>query len=450
MEVNLQRGKNLISGASFRWVELFLLLLVTAAVFVGGVTVDIATSEVGADSGNNFSLSFSDSTLLIPATFTALMLGLHCVLCVLAPRADQFILPLAALLNGIGLVVIHRLDIALGRSLAEKQLMWTGLGVVVCATVVFLLRDYRLLTRYSYVLGSAGLVFLSLPLISPQPVESDARIWLKIGQFSIQPGEFAKVALVVFFAMLITQKRALFAVADYRVLGLGIPRLRDIAPIVFIGAVALAIMALTNDFGPALLLFLTVFGMVYVATSRLSWLLIGTAVLAVGGGILACVSDKIQQRIANARDPLADFYGSGNQLSEALFGLSSGGLGGTGLGQGYPQQIPLAFSDFILAAVGEELGLVGLGAVLVVFTMLQSRFFLTALRVKDSFGKLLMSGLAMILVAQVFIVVGGISGLIPMTGLTTPFMSAGGSALLSNYLMVSLALRVSDSALSAT
>ncbi|PQM74043.1 FtsW/RodA/SpoVE family cell cycle protein [Corynebacterium sp. J010B-136] len=374
-----------------------------------------------------------------------MVLATHFALCFLTPNADQIIFPTVAFLNGIGLVMIHRLDLALGRDLAEKQVMWTGLALFACVVALIMLQDHRVLTRFSYLLGAFGLILLASPLFSPQPVESDANIWLMIGPFSIQPGEIAKVLLVIFFAMLISQKRALFAVAENRFLGMGFPRLRDLAPIAFIGAFALVIMALTNDFGPALLLFLTVFGMVYVATSRLSWLLIGTAALLAGGTLLAQFSTKIQQRIANARDPLADFYNNGNQLSEALFGLSTGGITGSGLGQGYPQNIALAFSDFILAAVGEELGLIGLAAVLLAFTLLQCRFFITAMHTRESFGKLLVTGLGIILTVQVFVVTGGISGLIPMTGLTTPFMSAGGSSLLANYLIIALVLRISHS-----
>lgn len=210
--------------------------------------------------------------------------------------------------------------------------------------------------------------------------------------------------------------------------------------------IALLVMAATNDFGPALLLFLTVFGMLYIATGRTSWLLLCIAALVIGGLAVAKVSTKIQTRIANMRDPLADYYNTGNQLSESLFGLSTGGITGSGLGHGHPELIPLAFSDFILGAVGEELGLIGLSAVLMVFTLLVIRMLTTAMSNRDSFGKLLVSGFALILLLQVFVVAGGISGLIPMTGLTTPFMSAGGSSLRANYIIVGLVLRVSPHA----
>lgn len=416
--------------------ELLLLLITVSITIIGFVSVEFAAGEP-----DNFTVG--TSMLRIPAMFAALLLLTHAALCILTPRADQLIFPTVAFLNGLGLVVIHRLDLSLGRELAERQIIWTALGLIVCVATLVVLRDYRILTRFSYLLGALGLVLLAVPLVSPQPVESDARIWLMIGPFSIQPGEIAKVLLIAFFAMLISQKRALFSVAEHRFLGIGFPRLRDLAPIAVIGAIALVIMALTNDFGPALLLFLTVFGMVYVATSRTSWLLIGTAILLAGGTALAQFSSKIQQRISNMRDPLADFYNAGNQLSESLFGLSTGGITGSGLGQGYPHTIPLAFSDFILAAIGEELGLIGLAGVLIVFALLQCRIFVTALYTRESYGKLLVTGFGIILMVQVFVVTGGISGLIPMTGLTTPFMSAGGSSLLANYLIIALVLRVS-------
>lgn len=430
------------SNIQVRGRELSLLLIAIAITFIGFVTVELAAGESN-------SISLDGSMLQLPAIFAFMVLLTHAGFCFLIPRADQIIFPIVAFLNGIGLVVIHRLDLSLGRELAERQIVWTALGLIVCMATLVMLRDYRILTRFSYLLGALGLVLLAVPLVSPQPVESDARIWLMLGPFSIQPGEIAKVLLVAFFAMLISQKRALFSVAEHRFLGIGFPRLRDLAPIAVIGAIALVIMALTNDFGPALLLFLTVFGLVYVATSRTSWLIIGTVILLAGGTMLAQFSSKIQQRITNMRDPLADFYNAGNQLSESLFGLSTGGITGSGLGQGYPYTIPLAFSDFILAAIGEELGLIGLAAVLLAFAVLECRIFVTALHIRESYGKLLVAGFGIIIMVQVFVVAGGISGLIPMTGLTTPFMSAGGSSLLANYLIVALVLRVSNNAYAA-
>ena len=370
----------------------------------------------------------------------------HLVLRFLAPWSDQVLLPVVAALNGLGLVMIHRLDMANATTLVRSQVMWTVLGVGMFVAVMVLLRDHRSLSRYSYILGLLGLILLALPLVWPSSINSDARIWISIGPFSVQPGEFAKVLLLIFFAQLLVNKRSLFNVAGKRVLGIDFPRLRDLGPILVVWGIALVIMALQNDFGPALLLFGTVLGMLYIATARGSWLLIGLILVAVGGFGVYQVSAKIQDRVSHFVDPLANYDSGGYQLSQALFGMSWGGVTGTGLGNGYPQNVPVAHSDFILAAFGEELGFVGLAAIILLFAILIARGMNAAMQVRDSFGKLLASGLALTIAIQVFVVVAGISKLMPLTGLTTPFMSAGGSSLLANYILLAILLRISDSA----
>ena len=211
-------------------------------------------------------------------------------------------------------------------------------------------------------------------------------------------------------------------------------------------AIAILIMGISNDFGPALLLFATVLGMVYFATGRASWLFIGVGLVAVGGYAVYQVSSKIQERVSNFIDPFADFDGIGNQPANALIGLSWGGITGTGLGYGHPELVPVAHSDYILAAIGEELGFVGIAAVLCLFAVFITRGFRTAMQARDSYGKLLASGLALTIVIQIFVVAGGVSAMMPMTGLTTPFMSAGGSSVMANYILLGLLLRISNSA----
>ncbi|MEJ5998017.1 FtsW/RodA/SpoVE family cell cycle protein [Corynebacterium sp. H130] len=371
----------------------------------------------------------------------------HLALCFLAPNADQFMLPVAALLNGLGLIMISRLDAALGNAMASRQVMWSLVGVVLMVLVLVFVRDHKVLSRYSYLLGLVGLILLALPMVWPiQPeTAADAKIWLTLGPFSIQPGEFSKILLLLFFAQLLVNKRALFTVAGYRILGMDFPRLRDLAPILLVWAIALFIMAGENDFGPALLLFATVLGMLYLATNRASWLLIGVVLVAIGGFGIYQISDKIQARFANFQDPIGN-YETSYQLAQALFGMSWGGITGTGLGQGYPHIVPVAWSDFILSSVGEELGLVGLAAVLVLFMVFISRGMDAALKVKDAYGKLVAAGLSLTLAIQIFVVTAGISAMMPMTGLTTPFMSAGGSSLMANYILLGLILRISDQA----
>ncbi|OHQ55081.1 cell division protein FtsW [Corynebacterium sp. HMSC070H05] len=394
--------------------------------------------------------TLSTEMLYLVGGFIGVYAIAHLSLAFLAPHADQVLLPMVALLNAIGLVVIYRLDLAERPGygpLAERQMMWSLVGVGLMVLTLLVVREHQALSRYSYLLGLVGLIFLALPLVWPQPEgHADARIWLWLGPFSIQPGEFSKILLLIFFAQLLAQKRALFTVAGRRFLGLTFPRVRDLAPILMVWAIAILIMAASNDFGPALLLFATVLGMVYFATDRISWLAIGLALVAVGGYAVYQVSGKIQERVANFIDPFADFEGIGNQPANALIGLSWGGMTGTGLGYGHPELVPVAHSDYILAAIGEELGLVGIAAVLCLFAIFITRGFRTAMQVRDSYGKLLAAGLALTTAIQIFVVAGGVSSMMPMTGLTTPFMSAGGSSVMANYILLGLLLRISSSA----
>ncbi|GAB3710831.1 FtsW/RodA/SpoVE family cell cycle protein [Corynebacterium nasicanis] len=418
-----------------RRTELGLLILAAIA-----LTVMLASLELSQ--GN----ALTTDMLQLIGGFVVVFSLAHIALSIAAPHADQLMLPVAALLNGIGLVVIHRLDLANGTSLAGRQVMWTLVGIVLLIGVLFIVRQHRHLSKYSYLLGLLGLILLALPLVWPTAINADARIWITIGPFSLQPGEFSKILLLLFFAQLLASKRALFNVAGYRFLGLDFPRLRDLAPILLVWAIAILIMAASNDFGPALLLFSTVLGMVYLATGRASWLLIGIMLVAAGGTAVYQVSGKIQDRVTNFLDPVANYESTGYQLSQALFGMSWGGVTGTGLGQGHPEIVPIAHSDFILAAVAEELGLVGITAVLILFALLVTRGFRAALQVRDSYGKLVAGGLSLTIAIQVFVVTAGISALMPMTGLTTPFMSAGGSSLMANYILLGLLLRISHSA----
>ncbi|MCZ9310121.1 FtsW/RodA/SpoVE family cell cycle protein [Corynebacterium uberis] len=371
----------------------------------------------------------------------------HIALCFLAPHADQLLLPITATLNGIGLVIIYRLDLEGGTNMAKRQVMWTVVGIILLISVLAIVREHRSLTRYSYLLGLLGLGLLILPLFFWfSPANEEARIWVSLGPLSVQPGEFSKILLLLFFAQLLVNKRALFTVAGYRFMGLDFPRLRDLAPILAVWGIAILIMAGSNDFGPALLLFTTVLGMLYFATGRASWLLIGTVLVAVGGTAVYTISTKIQARVANFLDPIGNYDGSGLQLSQALFGMSFGGITGTGIGKGYPYIIPVVHSDFILAAVGEELGLIGLSAVVLLFALFVTRGLRVAMEVRDSYGKLAAAGLSLTLAVQVFVVIAGISALMPMTGLTTPFMSQGGSSLMANYVLLGILLRISHSA----
>ncbi len=418
-----------------RGLELFLLVLSAALLLLMLVGLELSQ-------GNALTVDM----LWLVGGFIGVYAIAHVAMCYAAPYADQVMLPLAATLNAIGLVVIYRLDLETDFGLAPRQMMWSLVGILFLVATLLVVRDHRELTRFSYLLGLLGIILLALPLVWPQPPDAEARIWIWLGPFSIQPGEFSKILLLLFFAQLLAQKRSLFTVAGYRFLGMTFPRLRDLAPILMVWAIAIVIMGVSNDFGPALLLFATVLGMVYFATGRTSWLVIGLGLVAVGGLAVYKVSAKIQDRVANFLDPLSNYDTTGYQPSQALFGLSWGGVTGTGLGFGHPQMVPVAHADYILAAIGEELGLVGLAAVLIIFAILITRGFRTALAVRDTYGKLVASGLALTIAVQIFVVAGGVSAMLPMTGLTTPFMSAGGSAIMANYILLGLLLRISNNA----
>lgn len=412
-------------------------LLVLATVLIGVTLINLNMAQ---------GLKVTTETLWVIGGFIGVFTIAHLAICFTAPNADQLMLPVASVLNGLGLVTVYRLDLATGKSLAGRQVIWTLVAIILMIVVLTVIRNHRILSRYSYILGLLGLVLLALPLVWPTKMNADANIWISIGPFSVQPGEFSKILLLLFFAQLLVNKRALFNVAGYRLLGLEFPRLRDLGPILAVWFFAILVMAGENDFGPALLLFSTVLGMLYLATNRVSWLLIGAMLVVIGGTTLYQISSKIQSRVNNFMDPLANFNGTGYQLSQSLFGLSSGGVAGSGLGQGHPELIPVAESDFILAVLGEEIGLVGLAAILVLFAIFVTRGFRTALRARDSYGKLVASGLSLTIAIQVFVVTAGITALMPMTGLTTPFMSQGGSSLMANYILLGMILRISHSA----
>lgn len=381
-----------------------------------------------------------------------LALTVHAVLRRTAPYADPVILPIATALNGLGLVVIHRLDLAekreVGASLALRQLTWTAIGVAAAIAVLLWLRDHRGLARYTYVSMVAGLALLLLPLLPLVGKNiNGARIWIGIGPLSFQPGELAKILLAVFFAGYLVASRDSLSLVGRKVLGLQFPRGRDLGPILVAWLASLGVLIFERDLGSSLLFFGLFVALLYVATERTSWIVIGLA-LFVGGAFVAwTLFDHVQTRVAIWLHP----FDSANadrayQLLQGLYGMASGGLLGTGLGLGRPDIVPFAESDFIVSTLGEELGLTGLFAVLMLYAVLVERGLRTAIGVRDGFGKLLAAGLAFSLALQVFVVVGGVTRVIPLTGLTTPFLAYGGSSLLSNWIIVAVLLRISDSA----
>jgi cell division protein FtsW (lipid II flippase) len=389
------------------------------------------------------------------AWIAALWVVAHLVVRRWAPYADPLLLPAVALLVGLGLAVIHRLDLAgeqaksgASREDAPVQLLWATLGVVLFIAILTLIRDHRLLARYAYTLALIGLGLLALPALLPASVSevNGAKIWIRLAGFSIQPGEFAKICLVVFFAAYLVDKRDVLALASRKVAGIELPRGRDLGPVLMAWVISILVLVFERDLGSSLLLFGIFVVMLYVATERASWLLIGLGLFAVGAYIAYQIFGHVRDRVDTWLDPFAYQDGAGYQLVQSLFGLGTGGLFGAGLGGGRPDQVPVAKSDFIASAVGEELGLFGLVAVIVVYLILVERGLRTSLIVRDAFGKLLAAGLSFALAWQVFVVLGGVTGLLPLTGLTTPFLAYGGSSLVANFALVALLVRMSDAA----
>ncbi|KQQ18862.1 cell division protein FtsW [Rathayibacter sp. Leaf299] len=397
-----------------------------------------------------------DTTLVfLGAGLSALVLVVHVVLRFAAPEADPFLLPIATVLNGLGIAEIYRIDIADGatgwESVAVRQIIWSGLAIVAAIVVLVVIRNHRILFRYTYVAGFVAIVLLLLPLLPFIGREvSGARVWIGIGDFfSFQPGEIAKIALAVFFAGYLVRNRDSLSMVGKTFLRMRFPRLRDLGPILVVWAVSMSVIVFQRDLGTALLYFGLFLVMLYVATGRTSWVLIGVG-LFLGGAIFASQTlDYVGNRFSNWLDPFsADRYGADPggsfQLVQGLFGLAHGGLLGTGLGQGMPDITPVPQSDYIIASLGEELGLAGIFAIFGLYLLLVSRGFRIGFAGQDDFGRLLGVGLSFVIALQCFIVIGGVTRVIPLTGLTTPFLAAGGSSLVANWMIVAVLLRLSD------
>ncbi|TLS39700.1 FtsW/RodA/SpoVE family cell cycle protein [Streptomyces montanus] len=365
-----------------------------------------------------------------------------------APRADPLLLPIAVLLNGLGLVLIYRLDLETPADrAATAQLVWSTLGVGLFITVVLFLRDHRVLQRYTYLSVVTALVLLVLPVFFP-PLNG-ARLWIRVAGFSLQPGEFAKVLLAVFFAGYLAANRNALAYTGRRIWKLQLPTGRVLGPIVAVWLLSVAVLVLERDLGTSLLFFGLFVVLLYVATGRTGWLAVGLLLAALGAFAVGRFEPHVHTRVEDWLHPFASVdAGLGpNQLAQSLYAFAAGGMLGTGLGLGHSVLIGFAAkSDFILATAGEELGLAGLSAIFLLYGLLVERGYRTSLALRDEFGRLLTVGLASIVALQVFVIAGGVTGLIPLTGMPMPFLAQGGSSVVTNWIIVALLIRVSDSA----
>lgn len=400
--------------------------------------------------GRDLSVFGRDTAIRLGVLLVAAMV-LHVAVRRLAPNADPILLPLGLLLNGLGLVVVHRID--LGRepmtSLATTQATWTLVGVVAAVATLLVVRSHRDLTRYHYTIGFATVVLLLLPLL---PVIgrriNGAQLWVDFSALGVplgfQPGELAKLGLVIFLAGYLERKRALLSVATNRIGPLMLPDARHLGPVLLAVGLALGIVVFQRDLGSGLLFFGVSVLMLYIATGRIAYPLIGTVAFGLGAWLAWWQFDHVRVRVAIWLDPWSSLNDQGFQIAQASFAMGTGGLTGTGLGLGRPTDIPFVETDAIFAAVGEELGLLGATALLVAYGLMVARGFRIALDAEDQVGSLLAAGLTTVLGLQVFVIVGGVTRLVPFTGITLPFVSYGGSSLLANYILLALLLRVSD------
>jgi cell division protein FtsW (lipid II flippase) len=368
----------------------------------------------------------------------------HIVVRQVAPQGDQLILPITAVLNALGLAAIFRLSTS-ELDVGPPQVVWTVVGIICFIAALVVIRDFRVLARYKYIFGFAGIGLLLLPL-SPFGEEiNGAQLWLQFGSYSFQPGELAKLCLVVFFAAYLAERKELLAIASRRVMGLHVPDLKHFGPLLVMWGVSLAVMFFEKDLGSSLLFFAIFLVMLYIATARIVYVLFGLSLFTFGAYVGYQIFPHVQDRVEvwlNVFDPKL-INNEAYQLAQSLFALATGGLFGTGLGRGRPDLIPAAHTDFVFSVIGEELGMLGTTAVLVCFMVIVARGLRIALNSRDEFGQLLAAGLTTVFAVQTFIILAGVTGLLPLTGITLPFMSYGGSSLLSNFVLIALLITIS-------
>lgn len=421
------------------------MLAATAVTAVAMVNVDIAVKS-----------AVSALTVEVVAVFLAASLTAHVIVRWRAPYADPLLLPLAASLTGVGIAMIHRLDLAdelravtrgepVPAAKAGAQITWYVVGVALLALTLLLVRDHRRAQRYPWTLILVGLLLVLAPLVPGLGrTIRGATLWVNIAGLSFQPAEVAKVMLTVGFASYLARHGKALGALRSRVAGIPFPRPRDVGPLLFVWGLSLSVLILQRDLGTSLLFFGVFVVLLYVATEQRSWAILGLLLFSSGAAVAWSMFSHVQVRVALWLDP---FSGDGtSQVALGLYGLANGGLFGAGLGGGYPNLVPFAESDFIFTSLGEELGLVGSVALLLIFATLVSRGLKAASAVRDRFGLLLATGIATVLALQAFVVLGGVTRLIPLTGLTTPFLSSGGSSLVANFIMVALLIRISNAA----
>ncbi|MFJ9691789.1 FtsW/RodA/SpoVE family cell cycle protein [Kitasatospora sp. NPDC101183] len=447
------RGEGRRLAGRHRNIELGLLALAVAVCLAGHIDADLALTGK------------MPPGLLAHGVLLGGLAGVaHLVVRRFAPYADPLILPLGVFLTGFGLMLLDRLDISYALVHAKKgdyqkipaapsQLMWVFISVAVALALIVFVKHHRFFQRYVYLLMTGALILLAAPAFFPgRPEDFGAKRWIRLFGLSFEPDEFVKVAITIFFAGYLMASRDALALAGRKVWGMTLPRGRHAGPVLAIWVVSLLVLIFERDLGTSLIFFGVFIVMLYVATERTSWVVLGLLMAVGGAAVVGTAEPHVHGRVLAWLHPL-DYYKEhhdkaiiSDQPAEALFSLGTGHLTGTGLGSGRPWLIGFAGrSDFVFTTIGEELGLTGVTAVLMVYLLLIQRGLRTAIGLTDPFGKLLAAGLSSALALQVFVVVGGVSGLVPLTGKALPFLAAGGSSLMANWLIVALLIKLSDS-----
>ncbi len=391
------------------------------------------------------SAELTPSSLIYGALFIALFLIAHIGCRVLVKNADPYLLPITALLSTLGIVMIYRLD----EKLAQQQAMWLVVGLAAFLFTLVIVRDLNFLRDYRFLIGIAGLLLLLVTAVFGREING-AKLWLTIGPIHFQPPEIGKILLVVFFAGYLVDIREVLTVSTRRILGVPLPPLRYLAPLLTIWALSMALMIFMKDLGTSLLFFGALLALLYVATGRFFYVVVGVVLFLAGATILYYIFPHVQVRVDVWLNPWKDPTNKGYQIVQSLFALADGGLFGQGLGQGYltlpsgATIIPALETDFIFSAIGEELGLVGAVGIILLYFIFVYRGFRIAIRAREDFPRLLAAGLTSIFGLQAFLIVGGVTKLIPLTGITLPFVSKGGSSIVANFILLALLLRASD------
>ncbi len=386
--------------------------------------------------------------LIYGAYYAGMMVALYFAVRIWLPHSDALLLPIVTLLTGLGLIMIYRLTYVVpgAENRATTQAVWILVGSGALLLTILFFRNYERLFAYKYLLAVAAVGLMASPFTPLGYEVNDARLWLQIGSVTFQPSEFARIALIVFFAGYLAEKRDLWAATSRSFLGVQLPPLKYFGPVALVWALSLGLLVFEKDLGSSLLFFAVPLLMLYVATGRVAYVILGGLLFAVGSLLTYRLFSHVQARITSWLDPWSDPHSSGFQITQSLFNIADGGLTGTGLGKGFSQTIPEVETDFVFSTVASELGLLGATALLLAFLVFVYRGTKIALLAKDDASKLLAFGLTAMFAMQTLIIVGGVTKAIPLTGITLPFVSYGGSSVVGNFILTALLLVISERA----